>query len=153
MPEMPFRLTYCRLIVFRHDLVTCSSILAGESLVRLALQTWLMSQPFAPDPFDVLLTRLPGNSFDPLALRRLRGMSFTSWPISSSRLGKKRRDSCRRLSASFWRRGMRSCGVVGTFGLPSVSPSKLSVLSKRFQLIPRVASGGSTHLHQVRVRR
>ena len=56
---------------------------AGESLV---LQTWLVSEPFAPDPLDErivslpaeiqgerlhvisLITHLPGNSFGPLAL-------------------------------------------------------------------------------------
>ena len=76
-------LTPNRLIVFRHDLLTYSYRPAGESLV---LQTWLMSEPFAPDPLDErivslpaeiqgerlhvisLMTRLPGNSFGPLAL-------------------------------------------------------------------------------------
>ena len=69
--------------MFRHDLMTYSHRTAGESLV---LQTWLMSEPFAPDPLDErivslpaeiqgerlnvisLMTRLPGNSFGPLAL-------------------------------------------------------------------------------------
>ena len=71
------------LIVFCHDLLTYPYRPAGESLV---LQTWLMSEPFAPDPLDErivslsaeiqgerlhvssLMTRLPENSFGPLAL-------------------------------------------------------------------------------------
>ena len=83
MPEMLIPLTSNRLIVFRHDLMTYSYRPAGESLV---LQTWLMSEPFAPDPLDERIvslpaeiqgerlhaisqmTRLPGNSFGPLAL-------------------------------------------------------------------------------------
>ena len=76
-------LTPNRLIVLRHDLLTHSYRPAGESLV---LQAWLMSEPFAPDPLDErivslsaeiqgerlhvssLMTRLPENSFGPLAL-------------------------------------------------------------------------------------
>ena len=46
--------------------------------------------------------------------------------MSSSRLRKTRRDSCRRLSASCWRRGMKCCSVLGSSELPSVSLSKLS---------------------------
>ena len=83
MPEMLIPLTSNRLVVFCHDLMTYSYKPAGESLV---LQTWLMSEPFAPDPLDErivslpaeiqgerlhvisLMTRLPGNSFGPLAL-------------------------------------------------------------------------------------
>ena len=71
------------LIVFCHVLLTYPYRPAGESLV---LQTWRMSEPFAPDPLDEkivslpaeiqgerlhtisLMTRLPGNSFGPLAL-------------------------------------------------------------------------------------
>ena len=70
------------LIVFCHDLLTYPYRPAGESLV---LQTWLMSEPFAPDPLDErivslsaeiqgerlhvssLMSRPPGNGFGPLA--------------------------------------------------------------------------------------
>ena len=70
------------LIVFCHDLLTYPYRPAGESLV---LQTWLMSEPFAPDPLDErivslsaeiqgerlhvssLMSRPPGNSCGPLA--------------------------------------------------------------------------------------
>ena len=83
MPEMLIPLTSNRLIVFRHDLMKHSYRPAGDSLV---IQTWLMSEPFAPDPLGErivilsaeiqgerlhiisLMTRLPGNSFGPLAL-------------------------------------------------------------------------------------
>ena len=71
------------LIVFCHVLLTYPYRPAGESLV---LQTWRMSEPFAPDPLDEkivslpaeiqgerlhiisLMTRLPENNFGPLAL-------------------------------------------------------------------------------------
>ena len=83
MPEMLIPLTSNRFIVFRHDLMKHSYRLAGDSTV---IQTWLMFGPFAPDPLDErivnlsakiqgerlhiisLMTRLPGNSFGPLAL-------------------------------------------------------------------------------------
>ena len=70
------------LIVFCHDLLTYPYRPAGESLV---LQTWHMSEPFAPDPLDERIVSLPteiqgerlhvsspmscprGNSFGPLA--------------------------------------------------------------------------------------
>ena len=47
--------------------------------------------------------------------------------MSSSRLGKTRRDSRRRLSASSWRRGMKCCSVLGSSELPSFSLSKLCI--------------------------
>ena len=83
MPDMLILLTSNKLIVFRHDQMTYSYRPVGESLV---LQTWLMSEPFVPDPLDErivslpaeiqgerlhvisLMTRLPGNSFGPLFL-------------------------------------------------------------------------------------
>ena len=83
IPEILIPLTSIRLVVFRHDLMTYSHRPAGESLV---LQTWLMSEPFAPDALDErivslpaeiqgerlhiisLMTRLPENNFGPLAL-------------------------------------------------------------------------------------
>ena len=83
MPEMLIPLTPNRLVVFRHDLLTYPYRPAGESLV---LQTWLMSEPFAPDPLDERIVSLPSeiqgerlhvislmthlleNSFGPLAL-------------------------------------------------------------------------------------
>ena len=70
------------LIVFRHDFMKHPYRPADESLV---LQTWLMSEPFAPDTLDErivslsaeiqgerlhvssLMSRPPGNSFGPLA--------------------------------------------------------------------------------------
>ena len=82
-PEMLIPLTPNGLIVFRHDLLTYPYRPAGESLV---LQSWLMSEPFVPDPLDErivslpaeiqgerlhvisLMTRLPENNFGPLAL-------------------------------------------------------------------------------------
>ena len=82
-PEMGISLTPNGLIVFCHDLLTYSNRAAGESLV---LQTWRMSEPFAPDPLGErivslpaeiqgeplhiisLMTRLPENNFGPLAL-------------------------------------------------------------------------------------
>ena len=83
MPEMLILLTSNRLVVFRHDLMKYSYRHAGDSLV---IQTLLMSEPFAPDPLGErivslsaeiqgerlhiisLMTRLPGNSFGPIAL-------------------------------------------------------------------------------------
>ena len=83
MPQMLIPLTSNRLIVFRHDLMKHSYRPAGDSLV---IQTWFMSEPFAPDPLGErivslsaeiqgdrlhiisLMTRLPRNSFGPLAL-------------------------------------------------------------------------------------
>ena len=83
MPEMLIPLTSNRLVVFRHDLMKYSYRPAGDSLV---IQTWLMSEPFAPNRLGErivslsaeiqgerlhiisLMTRLPGNSFGPLAL-------------------------------------------------------------------------------------
>ena len=82
-PEMLISLTPNGLIVFCHVLLTYPYRPAGESLV---LQTWRMSEPFAPDPLDMkivslpaeiqgeplhiisLMTRLPENNFGPLAL-------------------------------------------------------------------------------------
>ena len=82
-PEMLISLTPNGLIVFCHVLLTYPYRPAGESLV---LQTWRMSEPFAPDPLDEkivslpaeiqgeplhiisLMTRLPENNFGPLAL-------------------------------------------------------------------------------------
>ena len=74
-------------------------------------------------------------------------MRSTTLTMSSSRLEKRRRDSCRRLSASCWRRGMKSCSVLGSSELPSVSLSKAehsSIPSSTFQpfdecILPLVA--------------
>ena len=175
MPEMLIPLTSNRLIVFRHDLMKHSYRAAAE---RLVLQTWHMSGPFAPDPLGErivilsaeiqgerlhiisLMTRLPGNSFGPLALlnvyaggtdtvtrvpverfcttwrtsmklwawvsrtpatvRSVRRMSSTTFTLSSSGLEKTKHDSCHRLSASCWGRGMKRCSVLGSPELPSV---------------------------------
>ena len=85
-PEMLIPLTPNGLIVFCHDLLTYPYRPAGESLV---LQTWLVSDTFAPDPLDEtivslpaeiqgerlhiisLMTRLPENNFGPLALHNV----------------------------------------------------------------------------------
>ena len=175
MPQMLIPFTSNRLIVFRHDLMKHSYRPAGDSLV---LQTWLMSEPFAPDPLGEriaslsaeiqgdrlhiisLMTRLPRNSFGPLALlkvyaggtdtvtrvpverfcttwrssmklwawvsstsatvRSARKMRSTTLTMSSSGLGKTNHDSCHRLSASCWRRGMKRSSVLGSPELPSV---------------------------------
>ena len=86
-PEMLISLTPNGLIVFCHVLLTYPYRPAGESLV---LQTWRMSEPFAPDPLDEkivslpaeiqgerlhiisLVTRLPENNFGPLATLLVR---------------------------------------------------------------------------------
>ena len=83
MPEMLIPLTSNRLVVFHHDPKKYSYRPAGDSLV---IQTWLMSEPFAPDTLGEkivslsaeiqgerlhiisLMSRPPGNSFGPLAL-------------------------------------------------------------------------------------
>ena len=62
----------------------------------------------------------------PATVRSVRKMSSTTLTTSSSRLGKTKRDSCHRLSASSWRRGMKRCSVLGSTELLSVSLSKRS---------------------------
>ena len=62
----------------------------------------------------------------PATVRSVRKMRSTTLTTSSSRLGKTKRDSCHRLSASCWRRGMKRCSVLGSFELPSESLSKRS---------------------------
>ena len=48
----------------------------------------------------------------PATVRSVRRMTSTTFTMSSSRLGKTRRDSCRCLNASCWRRGMKSCSYL-----------------------------------------
>ena len=74
MPDMLIPLTSYRLIVFRQDLMTCSYRPAGENLV---LQTWLMSEPFAPDFLDERIAstgRAPARHLadDPSARKQFR---------------------------------------------------------------------------------
>ena len=59
MPEMLIPLTSNRLIVFRHELMNHSYRPAGESVV---LQTWLMSEPFAPDALGERIVSVRGDS-------------------------------------------------------------------------------------------
>ena len=55
MPEMLIPLTSNRLVVFRHDLMKYSYRPAADSMV---IQTWLMSEPFAPDPLGERIVSL-----------------------------------------------------------------------------------------------
>ena len=96
-PEMLIPLTPNGLIVFCHDLLTYPYRPAGESLV---LQTWLMSDTFAPDPLDERIVSLPAEiqgERPACSSQRVRcwyGMRSTTLTMSSSRLGKTRHDFC-----------------------------------------------------------
>ena len=74
IPDMLIPLTSYRLIVFRQDLMIYSYRPAGENLV---LQTWLMSEPFAPDFLDERIAstgRAPARHLadDPSARKQFR---------------------------------------------------------------------------------
>ena len=76
----------------------------------------------------------------PATVRCVRKMRSTTVTMSSSRLGKTRRDSC----ASCWRRGMKCCSVLSSSELPSVSLSKLTTHQFPRLLITRSMSTFAT---------